>query len=87
LRSSLDFGTESSLYSENNIKALKDMKWITRVPSTLNLCKELLTSELEFKQGEDPSYSFYETMVEYGGIKQKWVVVHSTEMHKKGHYV
>ena len=69
------FIADSSLYSEDNIKALKDMKWITRVPSTINLCKELLISDIEFKQGEDPRYSFYETMVEYGDIKQKWIYV------------
>ena len=59
------------------------MKWITRVPSTLNLSKDLLISDLEFKPGEDPRYSFYETIVEYGGIEQKWVVVHSSEMQKR----
>jgi len=45
--------------------------------------KTLLISDLEFKNGEDPRYSFYETIVEYGGIKQKWIVVHSTEMQKR----
>lgn len=62
---------------------IKGMKWITRVPSTLNLSKDLLVSDLEFKPGKDPRYSFHETIVEYGGIEQKWVVVHSTEMHKR----
>ncbi|AKB52249.1 Mobile element protein [Methanosarcina barkeri str. Wiesmoor] len=75
---------DSALYSEGNIKAMiEGMKWITRVPSTLNLAKNLLISDLEFKNGEDPRYSFYETIVEYGGIKQKWVVVYSTEMQKR----
>ena len=75
---------DSALYSEDNIKSMrKGMKWITRVPSTLNLAKDLLASDLEFKQGEDQRYSFYETIVEYGGIEQKWVVVHSTEMQKR----
>ena len=75
---------DSALYSEDNIKSMgKGMKWITRVPSTLNLAKDLLFSDLEFKQGEDSRYSFYETIVEYGGIKQKWVVVHSSEMQKR----
>ncbi|AKB59724.1 Mobile element protein [Methanosarcina barkeri 227] len=75
---------DSALYSEGNIKAMiEGMKWITRVPSTLNLAKNLLISDLEFKNGEDPRYSFYETIVEYGGIKQKWIVVHSTEMQKR----
>jgi transposase len=75
---------DSALYSDNNIKSMrKGMKWITRVPSTLNLSKDLLVSDLEFKLGEDPRYSFYETIVEYAGIEQKWVVVHSSEMQKR----
>lgn len=75
---------DSALYSDNNIKSMREgMKWITRVPSTLNLSKDLLISDLDFKPGKDPRYSFYETIVEYGGIKQKWVVVHSSEMQKR----
>lgn len=75
---------DSALYSDNNIKSMrKGMKWITRVPSTLKLSRDLLISDLEFKQGEDTRYSFYETIVGYGGIEQKWVVVHSSEMQKR----
>jgi transposase len=75
---------DSAFYSEYNIKSMrKDIKWITRIPSTLNLAKELLASDLEFKLGEDQRYSFYETTVEYGEIEQKWVVVHSSEMQKR----
>lgn len=80
------FIADSSLYSEDNIKELKEIKdlnWITRVPATLNLCKDLLTSDFEFKEGEDTRYSFYETTVKYGGVEQKWVVVHSKDMHKR----
>jgi transposase len=75
---------DSALHSDNNIKSMrKGMKWITRVPSTLNLSKDLLISDLELKPGTDPRYSFYETIVEYGGIEQKWIVVHSSEMQKR----
>ena len=75
---------DSALYSEGNIGSMGiNMKWITRVPSTLNLAKDLLASTLAFKQGKDPRYSFYEIIVEYGGIEQKWVIVHSTEMQKR----
>ncbi len=80
------FIADSSLYSKDNVEELKDMddlNWITRVPATINLCKELLTSDLEFKEREDTRYSFYETIVEYGGIEQKWVVVHSKDIHKR----
>src|SRR5674536_175837 len=54
-----------------------------KIKKTLNLSKDLLVSDLEFKLGEDPRYSFYETIIEYGGIEQKWVVVHSSEMQKR----
>ena len=75
---------DSALYSEDNIKSMREgMKWITRIPSTLNLAKYLLASDLDFKPGEDQRYSFYDTTVEYGGVEQKWVVVHSTEMQKR----
>uniref|UniRef100_Q466N1 Mobile element protein n=1 Tax=Methanosarcina barkeri (strain Fusaro / DSM 804) TaxID=269797 RepID=Q466N1_METBF len=48
---------DSALYSDNNIKSMrKDMEWITRVPSTLNLSKDLLISDLEFKPGNIVHY-------------------------------
>ncbi len=71
----------SALYSEDNIKSMgESMKWITRVPQTLTLSKELLSSDLKFTQGEDHRYSFHETFVNYANVEQKWVIVHSTEM-------
>jgi len=39
------------------------------LPSTLNLAKNLLISDSEFKNGRRiHRYSFYETIVEYGGL-------------------
>jgi len=35
------FIADSALYSEENIKSLSQVKWITRVPRTLNAVKEL----------------------------------------------
>jgi transposase len=58
------FIVDSAFYSEENIKSMrKGIKRITRVPSTLNLAKDLLASDLEFKQGEDQRYSFYELLL------------------------
>ena len=34
------------------------------------------------KEGSDTRYSFYEHLTEYGGIRQKWVLVRSKEMQK-----
>ncbi len=33
---------DSALYSEENLKALSGVKWITRVPATLSQAKQLL---------------------------------------------
>lgn len=75
---------DSALYSEDNIKSMgENMKWITRVPSTLTLSKELLGSDQKLRTGEDSRYSFHETFVNYGNTKQKWILVHSTEMQKR----
>jgi len=55
---------DSAFYSEENIKSMKEgIKWITRVPSTLNFAKDLLASDLAFKMGEDQRYSFYEILL------------------------
>jgi len=38
------FIAHSALYSEKNIKSLSQVKWITRIPGTLNEVKELYKS-------------------------------------------
>jgi len=36
------------------------MLWISRVPATLKMAKELLNKELIMEEGSDTRYSFYE---------------------------
>ena len=73
---------DSALYTEENIKKLgqDSVHWITHVPSTINEVKTLLHSDFPMDPSIDPRYSFYETTSEYGEIKQKWVLICSTEM-------
>jgi len=74
---------DSALYTEDNVKAMgNEMLWISRVPATLKMAKELLNKELMMEEGSDTRYSFYEHLAEYGGIRQKWVLVRSKEMQK-----
>jgi len=54
------------------------------VPATINEAKELLTANLNLKMlKSDVRYSFYQTFVEYGGVKQKWVLLLSHKMKEK----
>ena len=75
------FIADSALYTAENIRNLRqDLHWITHVPSTITEVKTLLHADVPMNLGKDTRYSFYETFSEYGGIPQKWVLVHSKEM-------
>lgn len=75
------FITNSALYTAENIRNLQqDLHWITHVPSTITEVKTLLHADVPMNPGKDPRYSFYETTLDYGGIHQKCVLVHSKEM-------
>lgn len=75
---------DSSFYTDNNIKNIGKSFWISRVPATINEAKELLTANLNLKTlKSDERYSFYQTFVDYGGVKQKWVLLLSHKMKEK----
>jgi transposase len=90
LRNNLTFDTstyyiaDSASYTENNIQRLGDeIKWITRVPATINEAKELLNSDVKMTPLKDSRYSFYSTSSHYGEINQKWVLFHSNPMQQR----
>jgi transposase len=75
---------DSSFYTDNNIQNIGKSFWISRVPATITEAKELLAANLNLQTlKSDERYSFYQTFVEYGGIKQKWVLLLSHKMKEK----
>ena len=71
---------DSALYSEANREKLAQtqMKWITRVPATLREVQAALA------QADPPSmralqegYRAHELPSTYGGVEQRWVLIHS----------
>ncbi|AKB52086.1 Mobile element protein [Methanosarcina barkeri str. Wiesmoor] len=75
---------DSSFYTDNNIKNIGKSFWISRVPATITEAKELLNTNLNLKPlKSDDRYSFYQTFVDYGGVKQKWVLLLSHKMKEK----
>ena len=89
---------DSALYSQENIKLMEKLKWITRVPMTIKKAKELIESvELEeinkienidnkerelIKKLQEQGYKWKEEKVNYGGIKQRWLIVESEQRKK-----
>ena len=73
------FVADSALYTQNTIKEISSfMRWITHVPDTLVEAKQTkqYASELEPLY---PGYTGKEFTSEYGGIKQRWLLVHSDQ--------
>jgi transposase len=70
---------DSALYSKENLKLMKEMRWLSRVPLSIKEAQELVDSisEKELTDSEIPGYSWRETISNYGGIEQRWLLVES----------
>jgi len=68
---------DSALYSESTIRELSDFGWITRVPETTTLAREIIQSvsgELMMEVGEKEMV-YRALCTTYGGVHQRWLVV------------
>ncbi len=82
-KSMIDFETmivgDSALYTENNLKLMSGMEWLSRVPlsikDALNLVSELPSSD--FIPSSLEGYSWYEVRNNYAEIEQRWLIVES----------
>ena len=79
------FIADSALYSEENINALSQVKWITRIPGTLNEVNELYRSipPEQMQESAMEGYSYLEVGNYYGGLRQRWLVVFSEAAYKR----
>jgi transposase len=71
---------DSAGYTEQTIKEISgSYNWISRVPETITEAKEVLESiDMEKMRSTTLNgYHIFSTDAEYGGVKQRWVVVFS----------
>ncbi|MHC5822015.1 MAG: IS1634 family transposase [Nostoc sp.] len=78
---------DSALYSQENLKLIENLKWISRVPMTIKKAQELVQSveieEINLEEIERRAalnlggYKWKEEIVSYGGIQQTWLIVES----------
>ena len=69
---------DSAFYSEKNIVECRDLKWVTRVPETLNEVKAIYSSIDRDKMIIAVNgYRYLPVESVYGGIQQRWLIVHS----------
>ena len=72
---------DSALYSDENLKGLSGLRWLTRVPLTLNAASELVNQlpESALQTINLLDYRIATVCCEYGGVQQRWLVVESQE--------
>jgi transposase len=82
-KSMIDFETmivgDSALYTENNLKLMNEIEWLSRVPLSIKDAKNLV-SELpssDFIPSSLEGYSWYEVSNNYAEIEQRWLIVES----------
>jgi transposase len=69
---------DSAGYTEDTLKEAKDLFWVTRVPETLFLAKQLV-QETQFDEMVELESGYWgkEVTREYAGVQQRWLVVFS----------
>ena len=79
------FVADAALYGAENLASLGNLRWLCRVPRTLSEAKRVLaeTPREAFVQSEaHEGYRIAQRRSDYGGVGQRWLVVHSEELEK-----
>jgi transposase len=87
LRARLDldalFVADSALCSAENLASLGTLRWLCRVPRTLGEAGRVLAEtprEAFVESGPHEGYRIAQTQSDYGGVAQRWLIVHSEEL-------
>ncbi len=82
-RSSVDcnalFVADAALYSEENLQSLTNLRWLSRVPATIQEAQQLMEqlSEEALYPSQVSGYRWSCLCSTYAGIPQRWLVVES----------
>jgi transposase len=73
------FVADAALYSEENLQQIKHLRWLSRVPATLSQAKQLISElpDVVLRDSTLPGYKIASCCSNYGGIRQRWLVVES----------
>jgi transposase len=80
--SSLIHIADSALYSAEGLLKQADFFWVTRVPETLSEVKALVSQpdhKISWQPSKIEGYRSSEVESEYGGVKQRWLLVFSEQ--------
>ncbi|MCC0178539.1 IS1634 family transposase [Waterburya agarophytonicola K14] len=73
---------DGALYSVDNINAMNNLQWLTRVPLSIKEASTLVNNEVELKPSTVKGYKLEESSSEYGGVSQRWLLIESKQRRK-----
>ena len=74
------FVVDAAFYSEPNLNRVESLRWISRVPLTINQAQALIhqdTAQLLAVKCTLKDYKLWEIHSTYGGVEQRWILVES----------
>jgi transposase len=76
---------DSAFYTKENINECADIRWVTRVAETVKEVKQIYQSigVHDFTQSNEEGYSYVPLQSFYGGIAQRWLIVHSEKARER----
>ena len=78
------FVMDSAGYSANNLKTMKTVLWLTRVPETLSEARRLVReTSATVMQELQAGYFGKEVRITYAEIEQRWLVVYSEAAYRR----
>jgi transposase len=74
---------DSALYTAKSLKEMGECLWVTRVPETINLAKEMIAAVAPDWKNLPKKQQVTSLSCQYAGIKQRWIITYSPEAKKR----
>jgi len=74
---------DSALYCHESLQEMKDILWISRVPETLTLAKDMIQQAAPILMVNPDEQAMMSLCTRYGDIRQRWLIVYSPEAYQR----
>lgn len=76
---------DSALYTEEGLKEIETVYWLTRVPHTYALAKRVISSytRRQMSLEDDKGYAWRELALSHLGMHQRWLLVYSRQAYQR----
>ena len=74
---------DSALYGHESLQEMRDILWVSRVPETLTLAKDMIQQAAPMLMANPDEQTMMSLCTRYGDIRQRWLIVYSPEAYQR----